>query len=542
MDIRKSFDTFVKETALSAWGKAAFLACFAAGYAAHLFAFTNIIPNSDGLSRVVDPQQMTISGRWFLHYATMWNGYVQSPAVIGFFSVLFIALAAVLAVSLLKIRDPLFAGFAGVLMIVFPPTAHTYLYMFTASAYFFGILLAVAGVWVTERFRYGFLPGALLLACSVGTYQAYLAVAAVLSAVCVLLFALEEGRDAKDVLLRAARHLAFGVLGLVLYFLILRLFLWAKDLTLIDYRGISSMGSRMLPGELLSHAVPACKNFFRFFLRPGGYASYTTVFSAAVNVAFFLFAAAAFAILAARNGLRKRPGPAVTACLMIASVPLLTNLCEFMGDTKDILRYSFVFVYIAALALASRAAGAPGPDAGERAERAKRAAERIRVFGKAGIALCCALICIFFFYVDNLAYTASATAHRATESFATRLVERVESAPGYEQGMEVVIIGPFPDKVYHGGIEAFRLTEAPRDSVLPLNKHVYYYLNDWLNVPWPEPDEDVMMAVSDSEAFKAMPLYPSDGSVAVSDGRVIVKLAKQYRPKQAFEIQYENRK
>ena len=69
--------------------KVAFICCFIAGYLAHLFAFTNIIPNSDGISRVFDPQQMTISGRWFLHYATIFNGFVQSPAVIGFFSVLF---------------------------------------------------------------------------------------------------------------------------------------------------------------------------------------------------------------------------------------------------------------------------------------------------------------------------------------------------------------------------------------------------------------------------------------------------------------------
>ena len=77
--------------------RAAFLACFVSGYLVHLFAFTNIIPNSDGLSRVFDPQQMTVSGRWFLHFASYFNGFTQMPAVIGLFSVLFLALAAALA-------------------------------------------------------------------------------------------------------------------------------------------------------------------------------------------------------------------------------------------------------------------------------------------------------------------------------------------------------------------------------------------------------------------------------------------------------------
>ena len=83
-------------TSLSPAVRTAFFCCVIAGFAAHIFAFTNIIPNSDGISRVADAQQMTVSGRWFLHYATVWNGYVQAPAVIGFFSLLFASLSAAL--------------------------------------------------------------------------------------------------------------------------------------------------------------------------------------------------------------------------------------------------------------------------------------------------------------------------------------------------------------------------------------------------------------------------------------------------------------
>ena len=77
--------------------KAAFFGCFLSGYLVPLYVFTNIIPNSDGLSRIFDPQQMTVSGRWFLHFASYFNGFTQMPAVIGLFSVLFLALAAALA-------------------------------------------------------------------------------------------------------------------------------------------------------------------------------------------------------------------------------------------------------------------------------------------------------------------------------------------------------------------------------------------------------------------------------------------------------------
>lgn len=83
---------------------------------------------------------------------------------------------------------------------------------------------------------------------------------------------------------------------------------------------------------------------------------------------------------------------------------------------------------------------------------------------------------------------------------------------------------------------------VPRDTVAPLNKHIYYYLNDWLNIPVAEPDEDTMIAVAASPEFQSMPLYPAQGSVQMVDGRVVVKLQEEYTPKSDFEIAYENRR
>ena len=51
-----------------------------------------------------------------------------------------------------------------------------------------------------------------------------------------------------------------------------------------------------------------------------------------------------------------------------------------------------------------------------------------------------------------------------------------------------------------------------------------------------------MKAVAASSQFKAMPLYPADGSVALLDGRVVVKVQETYTPKSDYEIAYENRR
>ena len=57
-----------------------------------------------------------------------------------------------------------------------------------------------------------------------------------------------------------------------------------------------------------------------------------------------------------------------------------------------------------------------------------------------------------------------------------------------------------------------------------------------------EPDEEVMLEVSQSKEFQKMPLYPADGSVQKLDGRIVVKIQEEYTPKSDYEIAYENRR
>ncbi len=523
--------------------RAAVLCCFVAGFLAHIFAFTNIIPNSDGISRVSDPQQMTISGRWFLHYASAWNGFVQAPAVIGFFSLLFLSLAAGLIASLLELRSAALGGLTGALLAVFPSVAYTFLYLFTASAYCFGILLAVLAVWLCKRYRFGFLFAALLLACAIGTYQAYLAVAASLSLLWVLFFALEGSHSGKEVLLTGLKQLALLVLGLLLYLLILRIFLRVKDLTLLNYKGIGSFGENLSLETLLPLGASAYVDCFRYFYVPHSAASYTTAIGVVGNAALALTGLWALLRILREKRLVKKPGVLALILLCLALLPLALNLTVLMGEAMPIMRYALVFGYVLALALADRVLPA---------ETAKHAEKNGSSFlpKRLGLlkwgAICASgLILAVSFNIINLAYTVSAQAHRATESFAARLVERVESTPGYVNGMEVVVIGGFPSSVYHNEIQVFSLVENYSNlssSVVPLNKHIYYYLNDWMNVPWQEPPEATMQAISDSPAFREMPLYPSDGSVTIQGGRVIVKLATKYKPKQDYEIAYENRR
>ena len=521
----------------------AFGCCFVSGFLAHLYAFTNLIPNADGLSRVYDAQQMTVAGRWFLHYASVFHGYVQAPAVIGFFTVLFLSLSAALTVSLLKIRNPVLCGLTGLLMAVFPPVAFTLLFLFTSSAYCFGILLAVLSVWMTARRPRLLIPAILVLACAVGTYQAYFAAAAALSLISVLLFALEEKRKTKEVLLYGLRFLVLLTAGLLVYYGELLIFLKAKNLTLMDYKGISGIGRSGLAADALSRLGAAYTELIP---------SYSTPLILGVNLALAAVGLWAFAVCAVRDRLHKRPAVLVLTIVLLSLLPPALNFAVLLvSRVRDHMRYALVFAYVLVLALTERAVSCHQErSAAEPKDPSSSAPEPVAPWALvrntkllfSAVTILSVLLAILSFQVDNLAYTASDRAHRATLSFATRLVSRVESAPGYREGMEVVVIGSLPESAPLDSASVFDTVDAPSYSVLNRNKHIYYYVNDWLNVLWREPDEETFLTVSDSDTFLDMPLYPDDGSVVVKDNRVIVKLAEYYTPKKDYEKQYESRR
>lgn len=509
--------------------KFAFFSCFLAGLLIHFFAFTNIIPNSDGISRVYDPQQMTIVGRWFLHYASWLNAYTQMPALIGVLSCLLLSLAAALTVSMLRMEHCLSAAAVGVLMTAIPAMAYTYLYMFTASAYCLAILLAVFAVYLTERFRFGWLWGSLPLALSVGIYQAYVTVAISLCLMLTILRALRAPDRPRETLFSGLKKIAFLCLGMAIYFAVLQIFLRVKQLELLNYLNMNDTFANYPVSRLPQILLQTYKQVAAHYFYPHGFVGRAII---ACNLVL-----AALALAALVQRLRRAESVSVWSVVMLAAMlallPLAVNFTQVLSPSSTptpLMQYSFVLPLVLALALLP--------------SLQFRRAFLTRACALAAVAAF-ALLTLKFAQVDNLCYTASAQAHRATESFCTRLVGRIESAEGYTPGMEVCIVGGYPSGYYASPIasfEAVRHYSCLPTTVTPLNKQIYYYLNKWLNVPIAEPEEQTLIAVAESDAFAAMPLYPADGSVQVVQGRVLVKLAETYTPKQAYEIAYESRR
>ena len=115
--------------------------------------------------------------------------------------------------------------------------------MFTASAYCLAIFLAVLAVAMAKKGWRWAVAGSLLLALSMGIYQAYAAVAVALSVLLILKQCLSHRAQCKETAVLGVRLLAFLAVGAVAYYVILQVFLKVKGLELLEYLGMSQAGS-----------------------------------------------------------------------------------------------------------------------------------------------------------------------------------------------------------------------------------------------------------------------------------------------------------
>lgn len=505
----------------------AFICSIIGGYLFHLYAITNFVPNSDGIDRVFDLQQMTVSGRWFLHYASIPNGFMQMPAFVGLMTLLLLSISAVFLVDILDIKKPILAGLLGIAFISFPSLGFTFLYLFTASAYSVGILLSIFSVWCAQKGGGYWILAMVALACSMGTYQAY-APFAIGTAVLLVIKKLYDPKETiKSVAIFGGKLLAYLAASALLYYVALYGILAITGQELLPYLG---MDSGSYPFHVLPSLVISCyKQVLMFFLYPQLHAGTNTNFLVLCNGTVILLGIVSLYPLFKKYS-KTQAWRLVSLVILCSICPLALGFVQIISpwtSPTPLMQYPYVLAYVLVLFFLDNSE------------------LLLKKHILPGTAMLFLAVSIGNGWLCNLLYTASAQAHRATESYVTRLMARVEGTSGYRSDLPVYIIGAFPTQIYYADIPAYEFIDhysAPSDTILTLNKHIYYYLNHWLNIPIEEPSELEMITISEMAEFQEMPCYPDDGSVQIIEDQVIVKVGETYLPKSDYELAYENKK
>lgn len=492
--------------------KTAFVSAMVLGIAAHLYMFMNKLPNYDDMGLNGFGATFRL-GRWFLWVlgaAAYHLDFVYSlPWVNGLVTLILIALSAGLAASLFSVKSTAGNVVIGASMAVYPSWTATFFFMFTAPYYAVALFLAVCSVYMTVKGKRYFLPASILLACSMGVYQAYVPFAATVYVVLILLDIIERRKDFLAVVKTSFYYLSQLALGGVLYVVITRISLAVTNQELTDYKGIDTIG-KFSGLSFLEFFRNIGKDFFGLAYNNNLELSYNYVTK---FMYLFLFVLTGMLILLSVRALMrerqylKAAGLAVITVVFIIAVNSIYIVCS---EVYSLMRYSYVNIIFLPVCLVDRYKKAGLEQDG----RVLWTEWVMTLILTAGIMSYC--------HFANAQYLSLNLGFEQASGYYGTIITQIKELEGYDPEMNTAFVGY--DKIEDKSLYRNQVMEvfdmSGRDPVMAEAYSIEYFLKYYCGF-----DTKLVEVQADDPEIMQMPVYPAKGSIKIVDDVVVVKFA-----------------
>ena len=496
------------------------------GFFSHGFALFNKFSVFDDVYCMYSLGATINSGRWFLYIIGKFENYFYGsssfsmPLFNGMLSILLIACSVCAIVNLFEIKNRWFCIGIGGLMVTFPVITSLMGYMFTAPAYSLAIIFSVVAGYIICKYRkwYSLVIGTLLLACSLGIYQAYISVYSSIVFIYLIKQSFVSKKTGKSSWIEYIKSAIFFVvpfvLGLVLYAVVTKLFLIRYNFELNSYAGLNNMGQLSL-SEFIHRAFSA---YFRFIC-PGEGESFISknsanMFPLTIRYLYYLLLVliGLLSILLVAKALKKSKAKGFQLLILLLALPLVIN-CEYiMCETKviySLLLYSQVMLFVFFVILI----------------------ENIKVNNKlfgalihnSGVVILL-LFSVMYIRYDNSAYLKIDLYQHRMISYFTTLTTQIKSTSGYSDELPVTFVN---ERKIHD--KSFSEDENLECIEIPPYLSMDFLINDY---SWKEflrnwtGYEANYVAPKSFELLsevKDMPSYPTSGSIKIINDTVVVK-------------------
>lgn len=486
------------------------ISVFLFGLLAHAYAFFNYIPNWDSVISYYSDQNTIWLGRCFLTLACGISSYYDLSWVNGCLSLCYLTVTAILICDLLRIQKKSTLVLLSALLVTFPAVTSTFGYLYTADGYLLAMLCMTLAICLTLKYRFGFLPGALLLMFGFGCYQAYITFAAML----VIVYSLDEllhGDTPLSALARKwLRALACAVFGYVLYAVVNRILLSVQHVSLADYQGISALEGGLSGDFAPLLAAKQCLIDFAYFFI--GSLHRMNAYS------FFNFCMLALLVCGAlarivRHRLWRLPARLICILLFALFIPFVCYAIYFL--TPDVsyhmlMQAGLYFVYVLLLVLYDRAA---------------QNRTRHGIVWQWLCVIVCALIVSNFILVANICYRTQETSVARSMNELARLADTIAADPALQQCESIAVIGT------REGSDTISLNLPPDMTGFSdgyLMTHALHYsllLDRYHGLSFTPLNDEMTKAFAENEIVRDMPCYPEDGYIRAVSGTLVIKFS-----------------
>ncbi len=504
--------------------KLIFASTFIAGVICHIYFLVHNLPNGDTMSRFYDNRNLLYEGRWFFETAGLATSPFALSWVNGIIAIFFISISAVIIVDILNITGKTAGVLTGVLLVCYPAVASGLSYIHRSAIFFFACFLAILSVKITKEFKYGFVVGAVVLAFSLGIYQAYLSIAMMLVVITLALSIVSKPEQSiKQIFKKISRYAVLFVGGFAIYQMVLFVMLNVNQTELTNYQGIE-----VLTGNAtfnLTNSVFAVLNevYLMIVELPFVFLKQPLTFGCII-----LIAVCALWLLI-KNKIYKSPIKLVVLALLLIAVPLSLAPSKFLSPDMwhhAVLRISLSLVFIATLPFA------------ETFYRHLSKTKCLVAFSvKCLSLLMISVICWNFFLVSNINYFNAHQRFEKDYSLVLSVSNRIFETEDFEISDKVCVFGfpynsgSYENSNYIGYAEqnGFGLFGLSGNTTIMNSMYGFAtFARTYFGIAYNMVMMDEYYALLENPEVSSMPVWPYEGSVKEIDGVYVVKLGNGF--------------
>ncbi|MBO5565103.1 MAG: glucosyltransferase domain-containing protein [Lachnospiraceae bacterium] len=483
---------------------AAFFAALFTGVVTHLYMLTNKLPNWDDLLYIDNYAVSDAFGRWFLPYVHPFFSEQSAPALNGTAALVLYAITACLIVLILEVKTVTAAALIGALFVSFPAVVSNMMFMYIGATLPLALLMAVSAVYLTKRFRFGFIAGFLLLFLSMSIYQAYLTVAACLLLL-VLLGQILAGEEAKTTLKQGIGALVLLAVSAGVYAV------YIQRYDIAAYDGLDQVGSFSLQPITIARAYHRVLQYF--VTAPP---SFVTPFFLNVYRAVIVVSAGLLLYLFIRRKHLRAPLQCFLLLLVLTLLPLAAGGIYILSPETQVgsplVTYAYVTLLFVPLLLM----------------------EELKPTKKGRVAAFLVTVLLFLAAYGNYrlageAYFRASLSFERIENYYNRIIARVEADSDYHYGDKLCIAGdPWPDPnplsaFNMKGNEFLDLEGIPLENGLFTSSTRGAFLHTYLGIVGTVSDAEYWK-IMESEEFQEMPIFPDEGCVRKIGDTYVIKV------------------
>ena len=493
--------------------KVCFLVGLIVGLFAHLYKITNWLPNWDSLVFRCDSQNMVGLGRWFLGVVCSPSSFYDLPFLNGIIAIIFHALGAVCICRILNVEKNITAGLIGAVIVSFPTVTSVMMYNYVADGYAIAFFLSTLAAFYITKEKPKYILSALLICFSTGIYQAYITVTIML----VLLKLIDEiiyyNASFKSIMKKSLYMLLTGLLGVVLYSVILKVILGVFSAELLSYQGINEtmeLSKIDITGSLYSIKKTFIKCFFDT--------------SKGINLYFLLnafvliFTISHYAKYIVLNKLYKRPINIFMVVILSIMLIFGAGALAFINATIDyhnlmLMGYSVFYMFFLILY-----------------ERGADALKKHTIFKCWAVLLIGIVIIINQVVIANVSYHKAQISYEKSYGVLMRIANRIEETPKTENCDKIMVLGALENSEAYSvnltpditGITDGYIIRADDETVG--QSVLCSALNDYCGTNYKFVSGEEKKKLSQREEVKAMEKWPSKNCVMVLGDTIIIKL------------------